>query len=465
MTPVLRLTGGLCASVPRRSPAKRRLVGILAAVIVAGACGSGTESADRRGDAPAGSADEPPAAAQPGDCERGRPPAEPEGPSAEAVPLQEAEAEHPAVEAVVYPRPDYEGDPWSQWGQGLALPDGRFLSAIGDHLGPDGNSYLFVYDPSTGRMTRFGDVLSHTDHSDGEWGYGKIHGQIVPGACGEAFFATYWGSDRRIEYGGSYRGDLLFRLDTATLEMELLDVPLPEHGIPSLAGSEPDGLVYGEAPVPSPDTATGSKDGAFFAYDVAAGEVVFRADDERLNGFRNVLVDAGGTAYLSADGSQLLAYEPGANELRPHPERLPGGLLRASTRPASDGTVYGVTEDPDRLFLFRPDGQIEDLGPAQGYTTSVALHPDGERFFYVPGAHGKDRDPAVPLIAVDTTTGEQTTVVELNNLVEEKLGLTLGGSYNVAVDPSGERVYVGFNAGRDPDDRWGEVVLVVVRLP
>ncbi len=437
---------------------------LLAALVVAGACGSTSESGG------AGDNDRPDATRSAGErqgdgCDAGAAPAEPTGPSADAVTLQRGEGENPAVEAVIYPRPDYEGDPWSQWGQGLVLSDGRFLAAIGDHLGRDGNSYLFVYDPESGRVTRFTDVLSQVEHEEGEWGYGKIHGQIVAGACGEAYVSTYWGTDQGIEYQGNYRGDLLFRLDTATLELDPLGAPLPEHGIPSLAGPGPDGLVYGEAVIPDPQKAAGSKQGSFFAYDTAAGEVAFRADDERLNGFRNVIVTEDGTAYISARGSRLLVYEPGASELSMHPQPLPGGFLRASTRPAPDGTVYGVTQSPAQLFALRPDGAIDDLGAATGYTASLALDPDGERFFYVPGAHGDSAELGTPLIAVDTETGEQTTVVELNELVERQLGLTLGGSYSVAVDPSGDRVYVSMNAGIDRGEPWDEVVLVVVDLP
>ena len=51
----------------------------------------------------------------------------PSGPSAQTVVLQEA---NPRVTGVVYPRPDYDGNPWSQWGQGVVLPDGRVISAV-----------------------------------------------------------------------------------------------------------------------------------------------------------------------------------------------------------------------------------------------------------------------------------------------------------------------------------------------
>ena len=114
----------------------------------------------------------------------------PVGPSAQTVVLQEA---NPRVTGVVYPRPDYDGDPWSQWGQGVVLPDGRVISAIGDHLGRGGNSFIFVFDPATGVMTRVADVADSLSHPAESWGFGKVHGQMVLGEDGDVYFSTYWG--------------------------------------------------------------------------------------------------------------------------------------------------------------------------------------------------------------------------------------------------------------------------------
>jgi hypothetical protein len=223
-------------------------------------------------------------------------------------------------------------------------------------------------------------------------------------------------------------------------------------------------LLFGEAVTPTRESAAGSTQGAFFVYDVAKRKVVFRADDERLDGFRNVLVGPDGSAYVAGRDGQLFVYRPGDDRLRAHPELLGGGFLRASTAPAPDGTVYGVTQDPNALFALHPDGRVESLGPSRGYTTSIALDPDGRRFYYVPGATGTSWRQGTPVIAVETETGEQTVVARLNDLAEQELGLTLGGSYDVAIDPSGARLYVGVNAGRTREDPWGEVVLVIVDL-
>ncbi len=385
------------------------------------------------------------------------------GPSVELVELGR---EGPVwVEGAVYPRPDYEGDPWTQWGQGLALPDGRFLSAIGDHRGPDGNSFIYEYDPDSGTLATLGDVLSYLEHEPGAWGYGKVHGHIVAGPCGEVYLSTYWGTNRDLRFSDTYRGDVLLRLDPDRRTIAALGVPVQRHGVPSLTGWPEGGLLYGEAIDPLLE-ADDIDQGPFFAYDVVREELVFEGPHHPHEGFRNVMVDARGRAYYSIGGGELAVYDPQDNQLRTHPHRMPGAWLRASTSPLPDGRVVGVTRDPDTFFVLYPSGEIEALGSPPAYTTSVALHPGGDRFFYVPEAHGDTWQLGGPLTSVDIDTGEQSVIVELNPLVEAGLGLRLGGTYNIVTAPSGDALYIGMNAGPlGSDDGFGEVVLLVVHLP
>ena len=402
-------------------------------------------------------------------CPPTRAPADAKGPSAVAEVV--SSSSEPTVLMVRYPRPDYQGSSWSQWGQGLVLANGRYLSAIGDEKGVDGDSFLFSFDPETNRLTRIGDVISQSDHQKGESGYGKIHGQIVAGPCGDVYFATYWGRRDDLQYTESYEGDLLFHFDPATLDYESLGVPVEGHGVPSLAGIGKNGIVYGEAVDPNPPRDRGHDQGAFFVYDTARQKVVFRADDPEHTLFRNVMVDAKGRAYVAKEGGGLFMYEPGAKKLVSLDVRLPGGGdLRASTRPAPDGTIYGVTQgkvaDRDHeLFAFTPPRTVRSLGAARGYTASLALNEDGSRLYYVPGAHGDSAKQGTPVIAVDTRSGDQSVVTRLDAMAREHLGLTLAGSYNVAFDPKRNRLYVGLNAGKDPKSPWGEVVLAVIDLP
>jgi hypothetical protein len=368
------------------------------------------------------------------------------------------------VSGVVYPHPEYEEELWSQWGQGIALKDGRFFSAIGDHLGIDGNSYVYEYDPQDATLTMVGDVLSYVDHESGTWGYGKIHSQMVPGPCGEFYFSTYWGTYRDIEFEGNYTGDILFRLDPSERTFAPLGVPVEFHGQASLASHPESGLVFGEAIDPVLKNVD-IDEGPFFAYDVVAGELAYTGPSQPHAGYRSILVDQNGRGMYSIGQGQMQVYDPATGDSTAHDSELPGESLRAVTNPAADGTVYGVTEDPNMFFAMHPDGSIDELGEALGYTASLALSADGSAFYYMPGAHGDAFNWGSPLIRVDTSTGEQTVVAELNEVVEESLGFTVGGTYNVALSPDGTTVYLGVNVGEvGNEDTFGEVVLLVVEL-
>ena len=397
------------------------------------------------------------------DC--GYPQGEPfdDGPEVSLVDLGESNGA--LVQAVVYPRPDYEGRPWSQWGQGLVLPDGRFLSAIGDHVGADGNSYVYLFDPELGTLRMLGDLLSQVEHEPGEWGYGKVHAQMVSGPCGEVYLSSYWGSFRGLTFGDSYNGDYLFRLDPSTLTIAPLGVPVARHGVPSMAGSPEHGLLYGEAvdPTLKPERIN---EGPFFVFDVGTLDVVYEGPPAPHAGYRAILVDASGRAYYSLGDGEVAVYDPTSNEVTTHPHQLPGDWIRAVTPVLADGSVVGVTRTPETLFRMTPEGEFVDLGQARGYTTSLGLHPDEDRVFYVPEAHGRSFESGTPLVSVDIGSGEETVVAFLNDLAESELGLRLGGTYNVAVSPDGDKVYIGMNAGAvGADDTFGEVVLLVVHLP
>ncbi len=381
---------------------------------------------------------------------------------AEAVTLLEQDGL--VVEAAVYPLPDYDGNPWSQWGQGIVLGDGRFLSAVGDHLGADGSSYVYEYDPAARTLRMVADLLELTDHRPGQWGYGKVHGQMVSGSCGEVYLTTYWGTRRGLSYGGSYQGDLLFRLDPQSRTIDNLGVLVPEHGVPSLAGWEDGGLIYAEAVDPASEGGANNA-GPFVVYDVAAGEITFRDDDPDHAGFRAMAVDREGRAYFSVGEGRLAVFDPDTGSVSELADRLPGEWLRAATVPDPNGLIFGVTQQPEVLFVLDPDaGTIRPLGPARGYTTSLGLGSDGATVYYVPDAHGGSWQQGTPVVAVDTATGTESVLVELNPAAEERLGLRLGGTYNVAVD--GNTLYLGMNAGLPGQrDTFGRVVLIVVHLP
>ena len=149
------------------------------------------------------------------------------------------------------------------------------------------------------------DVLSLTDHEPGEWGFGKIHGQLVAAGCEEVVFSTYWGSREGLEYTDTYTGDFLASWNTTDHTLEVIGVPVPGHGVPSLAGDAARGLVYGEAADPFLE----GNQGVFFAYDLNRRELL-TVDDSSHVGFRSLLVDNAGNVMFAAGESELTVYDP-----------------------------------------------------------------------------------------------------------------------------------------------------------
>lgn len=375
--------------------------------------------------------------------------------------VQQSSASAPGVALGLYPRPEYEAKLWSAWGQGIVTGDGRFFSSLGDENGVDGNSFIYEYNPGTMTLTQVVDVLAVVPHQEGDWGFGKIHAQMVDGPCNDIYVSTYWGSRKGLTFTDGYQGDLLLRLDPVGRSIENLGVILAGHGVASLASSPDLGLIYAEAADPF-----GEKTGSFVVVDATTGDVDFTDDDDSHGGYRNIAVGADGSAFVTWDGTGLARYDPVTNTLTPTEINLPGSILRASTPPDAAGRVYAVSRDPARFFALDPDGTVVDIGPARGYTTTMALSPGGDRFYYVPDAHGGAWEQGTPVIAVDTKTGEEDVIVELNPLVEKHLGLRAGGTYSIVVSPNGNTLYVVLNAGNaDTGDSFGEVVLAVVTLP
>ncbi|HEY4606839.1 MAG TPA: WD40 repeat domain-containing protein [Acidimicrobiia bacterium] len=363
------------------------------------------------------------------------------------------------VYAAEYPLPGPTEGLWTQWGQGIALGDGRHLSAVGDHLGADANSYFFVYDAADRTLTRFADVLSVVPHEEGAFGYGKIHAQMVQDRCGTVWATTYWGTRDDLVYENGYEGDRLLAIDPGGRTVTDHGPIAGEYGMPTMTITS-DGvtLVAGSVDVESGEEDTG----VLTVFDTSTSEVVHQVDDPRQFGFRALGIDpvSGGVMYGIGDG-ELAVLDPSTGEFEDLDITLPGDWLRAITRPAPDGTVYGISDDESFLFSISPNGSLTELGEPGGTTTSIGMTPDGTRVFWMPEAHGGAWEVGANIMSMDTASGEVTEVVSLLDSFEEELGLLPGGTYSTVYDDG--RLILGVNASDlDDDSGFGTVVLVVV---
>ncbi|MGI9417056.1 MAG: hypothetical protein ACR2RA_04365 [Geminicoccaceae bacterium] len=375
------------------------------------------------------------------------------------------------IDVVPHPLPPYPGNPWSHWGEGVLAGNGRYYTGIGDHRGPDGNSYLYEYDPAGRTLRAVGDVLqAYGRHDRGAWGYGKIHGRISEGSCGFLYFSTYWGTRRGgLVYAGSYRGDLLMRYDPRSQRLISLGVPMPKMGTPSTRLFAKGGLFYGEANHPVTKGADWPEGKRFWVYDLAAREVIYQSETLIDHGSgREIALDHDGRAYYSGAGRDLLRYDPKTNAEENIASFPHDGKLRASTRSAADGKIFLTTNKEHRAYLFDPKTRdLADLGPLPADAASLALSADGEEAYFSPGAHGQGRDLGFPLMAIDRS-GETRTILELGPLIEAAGGLHPAGTYSITTDPArpGD-VYILANAGPIDarEDAFGQPMVVVAHLP
>ena len=363
------------------------------------------------------------------------------------------------LRAAVYPHPAYEAELWSQWGQGVVLEDGRVLSAIGDHRGADGNSFFYVYDPNANTLTQIGDALSLVDHTPGDWGFGKIHAQMLHGPCHDVIVSTYWGTRSGLQFSDGYRGDVLVRIDPRNESLSVHGgVILDGHGVASMAATGDGTMLFAEAADPIDQSV-----GAFVALDGYTGERLFAERAEEVDGLRAMAVLPDDRVMVTWSGTSVAIYDPSDQQLRPTTIRLPGERLRAADQ-AGDRLVV-VTQSPPVFFEIDDTGAVEPIGEARGYTTSITS-PDGRHFWYVPDAHGGAWESGTPLVEFDADTGDDRVLLELNPTVGAALGYRLGGTYNITSSPDGKTIFIGFNGAPEVENEsFGEVVFVVVELP
>ena len=101
----------------------------------------------------------------------------------------------PRVDFLYYPAQTYPGKPWSVWGDSLAV-NGKYYSAIGDHLAPAGNAFVFELDSETLKMRTLVDVKKTLALPEGHYVPGKIHSRIDMGSDDWLYFAPHRGSTR-----------------------------------------------------------------------------------------------------------------------------------------------------------------------------------------------------------------------------------------------------------------------------
>lgn len=380
----------------------------------------------------------------------------------------------PTVDFFYYDCQTYEGNPWSVWGDGLAVGE-KYYSPVGDHKSPMGNAFVYEYDSKTKKLKQLVDVRKVLKQPQGHYTPGKIHSRIDLGRDGWLYYSTHRGSTRvALNPENHFEGDWILRTHPETGKTEIVvHAPLKLQCLPT-------GQLDGERLIWYAGTADGlnKKDPMFLAYDVENRRTLYSGDYGPYRAM--ILSKMTGRVYFhqersspnsGAQGGTLRRFDP-AKPAEPVKIDAEAGL-RAATLETPQGLVYTI--DHDNLWVF--DVKTEKakfLGPtavaSKTYTTSLDADATGRYLYYIPGAHGGAQNDGTPVVQYDTKTNTRKVICFLHPVLWKECGYVPIGSFGYDLSPDGSKLYVTWNGSHDVKEigrrvRFGSVAMTVIHIP
>jgi hypothetical protein len=359
----------------------------------------------------------------------------------------------PTVDFAYFPGQDYEGKPWSNWGDSTAVT-GKYYTAIGDHLAPAGNALVFEYDAAGKSFRKLLDLKSLLNRPEGHYSPAKFHSRVDLGSDGWLYCSTHRGSPRVTNDQYHYTGDWIVRCHPKTGAAEIVvQAPVPKHCIPN-GTLDPDRLIFygGTAPGEGED----GEGVQFFAYDCKSRKLLYSGPDGPARYM--ILARSTGRVYFTPGkgDSPLMRFDPATGKA---PQKIEGEIgIRAATRETPQGIVYTVSQGQGAgaeasIYAFDARTEkIEKLGPAavasNQYVAAVSADPTGRYLYYVPGAHGGSERDNSAVVQFDTKTRTRKVIAFLHPFYQQKYGLIPKGTYAVCCDPEGDKLYITWNVSR-----------------
>jgi hypothetical protein len=371
--------------------------------------------------------------------------------------------EPPTIVFGYYPGQEYAGNPWSNWGEGC-FAAGKYYSAIGDHLAPQGTALVYEFDPNTYTHRIIADVkktLIDAGEVNDQQRYapGKVHSRIRMGDDGWLYYATHRGSTKATSDANGYKGDWILRTDPKTAKTEVVATgPVAKHALPT-SGLDPKRMIFYGGTAPGSDAVM--TEIQFLAFDLKARKPLLVAAD----GPKRSAIFSASNGKVYWDGRR---YDPATNKIEPCPAAPD---VRSSTDETAAGIVYGTTMRSAEIWAFNVKTEtLEVLGDgavnAQTYITSMVIDPSGRYLYYVPGAHGKASADGTPVVQFDIKTRKPKVIAFLSPFYKQKYGYTPDGTYGIALDEKGESLFVTWNGFRTGQPKfWESCAITMIRIP
>jgi hypothetical protein len=306
----------------------------------------------------------------------------------------------------------------------------------------------------------------------GGMGYapGKIHGRIDVGSDGWLYYSTYFGTREGCDDRHGYLGDWILRTKPETGQTEIVAAfPIPKHTLP-MSVLDPERMVFFGSTAPQANADEQAI--LFYAYDLHARTVLLTAPGgpERFAAFSR------STGRVYWDGRK---YVPEANAVVNNADVKGAPIpyipyVRAATRETPDGIIYGTTGrmrvGVGDLWAFDVGSEtFTALGPAfvgrATYITALDIDPTGRYVYYAPGAHGAAAAEGTPVVQFDVRTLRRKVIAFLNPFCSRRYGYIPEGTFSLALDARGERLFVTWNGRREGSDGWDVAALTVIHIP
>ncbi len=373
----------------------------------------------------------------------------------------------PTIDFAFFPEQTYAARPWSNWGESV-MHEGKYYCAIGDHLAPQGNAFVFEYDPATKKIRTILDLKKLLNIPEGHYAPGKVHSRLGVGKDGWLYCTTHRGSTTITTDEYHYKGDWIVRCKPATDEREIVQAaPVPKHCLPC-AHLDPDRLIlYGGSAVGSNADKSGIQ---FWAYDLANRKMIYSGPDGPARAM--MVSKSTGKVYYTpgATDSPLMRFDPKSGAA---PVKIEGTIgIRAATDETPNGKIYTAAQTGGSgCELFEFDVKTEkarSLGPAavgtEQYVACLSAEATGKYIYYAPGAHGGGYRDGSPVVQFNTQTGKRKVIAFLHPFYEEKYKVAVHGTYAVSVTPDGSQVFICWNAARGVKG-WDCCALTAIQIP
>jgi hypothetical protein len=220
---------------------------------------------------------------------------------------------------------------------------------IGTHAN-GANAWLVEFDPKAKKMTPVVDAMKEI--GSGARGFAaqaKIHTRNNVGASGKIYFGTKQGYPDKTEKREDYPGGYPMAYDPKTGKTKVYPIPVPHHGINSIAPDESRGIAYVST---CSDHRPGPGENAvFLILDLKTGKYRELMDTKHIYGF--IVIDYLGRAYHPVLGGDIACYDPLTGKLEQLKQTIDGKPPTPESHLADkDGHPINWDVSPDGKTLY-----------------------------------------------------------------------------------------------------------------